>query len=107
MGFGKQEQWTRERLPVHFLGKNQLILMLCNTHGLIQWPGWLQQRPKMGRNPNVSQYSASWSYKKNYRSGEVVCVIFLGKSADTRAKAIPKCDRLPIEIGPKLTKIQK
>ena len=32
---------------------------------------------------------------------------FLGKIADTWAKAIPKCDRLPIEIGPKLTKIQK
>ena len=36
-----------------------------------------------------------------------LCVIFLGKSADTWAKAIPKCDRLPIEIGPKLTKTQK
>ena len=61
----------------------------------------------MDRNPNVSQYSTGWPCLQDYSSGKVVSVIFLGKSADARTKLIPKCARLAVEIGPKLTKLER
>ena len=61
----------------------------------------------MDRNPNVSQYSAGWPCLQDYSSGKVVSVILLEKSADAWTELIPKLARLALEIGPKLTKLER